>query len=403
MTTVIERPETEVPEDEEQERRLLRRVLIGLGVVAVLLILILLWLLRGQLPGVAGKEGREGYPIDVVAVLYGYGPNPEQQFRFPLGVALDEKGHAWVSDTEHSRVVVLTQKGKLVRLIGAPDPGASTATDDRGRLSSPYGIALDEERERAYVADWTSGAVMIYSTKNGRYLERLPAPEQDMSIFGPNGFTPFDVRVVGKQVVATSNDGLYFFDRDGMVITRWGSQRGRASAQFNFPDAFDVDAKTGTYYVADTLNRRVLAIGRDGKVLWVSGTPDQSGKIVSFWQLPRSVTVGPKGNVYVVDTFRPDEKGVGGGHIVVLSPKGEVLSLFGRQGDEDDSFRFPEKMATGPDGLWAIADREHNRVIVFRLRGELPAPLPKEREAFPDSFVRPEDLTVAPDETPTGD
>jgi hypothetical protein len=115
------------------------------------------------------------------------------------------------------------------------------------------------------------------------------------------------------------------------------------------------------------MNRRVVAIDANGNWTWVSGRSDENGQIRSFWQLPRGIALGPDGNLYVVDTFRPDAEGMGTGHLVVLSKDGELLSEFGRTGSDDGAFRFPEHIAKGPDDLWALADRENGRIVVFRL------------------------------------
>lgn len=58
---------------------------------------------------------------------------------------------------------------------------------------------------------------------------------------------------------------------------------------------------------------------------------------------------------------------MGTGHILVLSSDGGLLSEFGRARTNDGDFRFPEQLASGPNGLWAIADRENNRVVLFTL------------------------------------
>jgi hypothetical protein len=73
-----------------------------------------------------------------------------------------------------------------------------------------------------------------------------------------------------------------------------------------------------------------------------------------------------------IDTFRPDPKGMGTGHIVVLSSDRGLLSEFGRAGTNDGDLRFPEQLASGPNGLWAIADRENNRVVLFTLSKPYP-------------------------------
>jgi hypothetical protein len=70
---------------------------------------------------------------------------------------------------------------------------------------------------------------------------------------------------------------------------------------------------------------------------------------------------------------------MGAGHMVVLSPDGELLSEFGRTGYQDGSFSFPDHLTFDSKDLWAIADRENNRVVIFRLH--TPYPPPNEIEA----------------------
>jgi DNA-binding beta-propeller fold protein YncE len=358
-------------------RRLLYGIVGGLAVAVIVLGLLLAALLRAP-PASAPASPAEPANVDIVSVL-GMG-DAEGRLDRPMGVASDPRGNVWVSDTGNSRVVVFDASGVVVRVVGA-DEGP-------GRLESPYGVTVDAERDRVYVADWTAGAVRVYSSESGRYLESLPAPEQDPAVFGGQGFSPYHVRAVGSRVVVSSNDGLYFFDRTGMVAERWGGQaRGQAPGEFNFPNAFDVEPSTGRVYVADTLNRRIVALERDGGVAWISGSPDQEEQITGFWQLPRGLVVASDGNVFVVDTFRFDSQGEGIGHIVVLNPDGELVSEFWRSGSTGDGLNFPEKIGVGPDGTFAIADRDNHRVILFRVNG-LPAPHQREAEMYRGSFTR---------------
>ncbi len=184
-----------------------------------------------------------------------------------------------------------------------------------------------------------------------------------------------------------SNDGLYFFDRNGNVVDRWGGEtRGSEPGEFAFPDAFTIDEATGTFYVADTLNRRIVALDSSGEVLWISGERDVDGEIVSFWQLPRGITIGGDGNLYVVDTFRAQDKCSGAGHIVVLNKDGELLSEFGAGGLAETSLNFPEKIAVAPDGSFAVADRENNRVVLFTVTLPLPDATDLEHAAYERSY-----------------
>lgn len=368
--------------DGTTENKRARRLLIGLIIFLVLaaigLVILLFWLLRpGDEPDVLTLSTE--CPIDSVDSIYGFGSEIDELLLHPLAVAFDPAGDVWVSDTGNGRLLEFNRDGELLNVIGQ--------TDDQGVLVSPYGVDFSDDGERIYVADWTHGAVKVYSA-DGRYVERFPAADQDLSVFGDPGFSPYDVHVWGSQVVVASNDGIYFFDRTGHVIDRWGGEtRGSQPGEFAFPDALTIDEETGTVYVADTLNRRVVALDSDGNVLWISGTPDDAGAITGFWQLPRSITLGPEGRLYVVDTFRAQDKCAGVGHIVVLEPTGELVSEFGAAGRDELSFNFPEKMSVTPDGTFGLADRENSRAVLFTL-GPLPRPDQLEQESYDRSFTR---------------
>jgi DNA-binding beta-propeller fold protein YncE len=361
-------PEEEPDRPDRSTRRMLVALLVLLALGAAALLGLLLWLLRPEAK--AGQEAVAGYPIEVVTTIYGSGPADDELLRTPMGVALDASGNVWISDTGRSRVEEYTKDGTYVRTIGQ-DGGV-------GGLVSPYGLAVDDARGRVYVADFYTRMVQIF-TLDGGYVGHLPADDQRLGVFGADGFSPYDVTLLDGRIVASSNDGLYVFDQDGHVIDRWGGTvkghnvRGADWGSFNFPDSIVADPTTERIYVADSLNRRVVALDAQGNWLWASGRADVNGKLKGFWQLPRGVAVGSDGRLYVVDTFRPDEKGMGTGHIVVLSADGNLQSEFGRTGSGEGDFRFPEQLAAGPDGLWAIADRENNRVVVFRLHTPYPA------------------------------
>jgi DNA-binding beta-propeller fold protein YncE len=352
-------------------RRILKALLVLLVVAAVALLFLLLWLLRPKSSLVVGPNV-SGYPIKPVSVIYGFGNEQGQLLKGPLGVAFDSAGNVWISDTGNSRVLEFTSGGQYIRTVGD--------SSGPGQLAAPYGIAIDPSLGRVYVADYNDRALKMYSTSTGQYIGSFPAPGAKRGTFGPVGFTPFAVAVVDGRVIASSNDGLYFFDTNGHVIASWnyyknGGGPGKNVGQMNFPDSFSVDTTTATIYVADTLNKRIIALNSEGKWLWVQGTPDsETGQSTGFWQLPRSIVYGSDGKLYVVDTFRYSTEGVGVGNFVVMSKTGQFLSEFGKAGSTDDAFSFPNAVAERPDGLFAVADRANNRVVLFRLTSPLPPP-----------------------------
>jgi len=347
--------------EEKTTRRLMYFLLGLLGIAAIALLVLLFSLLRPK--SAPPTNAAEGYPIIPVRSLLANGGNLSDLISKPLGVAFDPQGDVWVADTGKGRVIQFGEDGSTKQVIGTTDPG---------RLVSPYGIAFDPSLERVYVADFAAGKIQVFKT-DGSYVTTFPNAKQDMKVFGKQGFFPYDIKVINNRIVASNSNGLFIFDTEGNVLGQWGTEgTGTGYSQFNFPDAFAVDPSLDRIYIADSLNRRVVAVNSDAMVQWTSGSPDQSGKSTGFWQLPRGITVGPDHNVYVVDTFRTTETGMGDGYIIELSSDGKLLSAFGRYGEEDDSFSFPEHIDYNGDGLWAIADREHNRVLLYTL-----APLPE--------------------------
>lgn len=387
-------PETSTVSDapdasDDGQRRLLYFLLGLLGIAAMALLALLIWLLWPD--DSSPSSAAEGYPIVPVLSITGYGAKPDEMLNQPLGAEFDEDGNIWISDTGHARVLVFNDDGELLTIVGEEEGD--------GKLAAPNGVFVDPGTDRAYVADWVSRRIKVY-TKTGDYITSLPNPKQKSELFG-DGFTPYDVQVVDGRVVAVSQNGIFFFDQEGVLIDRWGKNKiGVGYTQFNFPNSLDYDPRLRRYYVTDTTNKRVMALDTEGNVLWISGTPDASGNITGFWQLPRALTIGPDGNVYVVDIFRADAVGVGDGFIVTISPDGQLVSAFGRSSSEENSFEFPEKLDYRPDGLWAIADRQQNRVLLFKLT-PIPSPGPENQQKYPESFFPGPFLRAGPSPTET--
>ena len=342
-----------VKREEKQRRRRLTQLIV---IILLLLLLLIALILAYALSFMNRTESVGG--IEPLFSLYG--------FDRPLAVTTDGEDNIYVSDTGHDRLFVYDSQGNFIRRIGS-DKGPN-------RFYGVIGALVDPKTKKIFVSDWKQKVVSIFSQK-GKLLKRFPDEPYDRR-FGKLGFTPFGIASYKNNVYVTSYNGVYVFSKTGKYVKRIGV-RGRGDGQFDFPIALAIDQKDGTMYIADQLNRRVVALTAKGVVKWSLGRPDKMGKSNSFFGLPRGLTIGPEGRIYVSDSFHHN--------IVVLSKKGALLSTLGKRGVEDGKFNFPEGLVYAKDSLY-IADRENDRIQAIRVTG-FPKPGKKALRNYKKSFV----------------
>lgn len=344
---------SDVKREEKQRRRRLTQLI----VIILLLLLLLIALILAYVLSFMNKTESIG-GIEPLFSLYG--------FDRPLAVTSDADDNIYVSDTGHDRLFIYDSEGNYIRRIGA-DKGPN-------RFYGVIGALVDPKTKNIFVSDWKQKVVSVFSQK-GKLVKRFPNEPYDIR-FGKLGFTPFGIASYKNNIYVTSYNGIYVFTKTGKYVKRIGV-RGRGDGQFDFPIALAIDQKDGTMYVADQLNRRVVALSDKGVVKWSLGKPDKMGKSNSFFGLPRGLAIGPEGRIYVSDSFHHN--------IVVLSKKGEFLSTLGKRGVEDGKFNFPEGLVYRDDRMY-IADRENDRIQAIRVTG-FPKPDKKALRKYKSSFV----------------
>lgn len=282
----------------------------------------------------------------------------------PHGVATDSERNAYISDTGNHRYLVFDSNGKFVKEIGK-----------RGKKDAfyqPYGSYIDSKEKKIYICDWTARKVVVTSLA-GKRLSTFP-DDPSVKDYGPKGFSPFQIAEYKGELYVTSKNGIFIFDKKGKLKRKW-AQRGKKPGEYAFPNGIAIDQKTGNVFVADVLNRRVVSLTNKGELRWILGKPDKLrkakrgtervGTLVSFFQLPRSIAIGPDNNLYITDTFA--------NQIIILDQEGNLIGGVGKRGVNDGEFNFPEGIAFRDDGVAYIADRVNNRVQAI----EFSEPYPK--------------------------
>ncbi|HEX8549881.1 MAG TPA: thioredoxin-like domain-containing protein [Cytophagaceae bacterium] len=78
---------------------------------------------------------------------------------FPSKIITDSKGHFYVSDSGHNRILVLDENGKVIEIIGQGSEGNSNGSFADASFNEPHGMALNESK--LYIADSKNNLIRI--------------------------------------------------------------------------------------------------------------------------------------------------------------------------------------------------------------------------------------------------
>jgi sugar lactone lactonase YvrE len=299
------------------------------------------------------------------------GTGSAARFSAPRGLATDAAGNIYVADTGNHAIRKVSPSGAVSTLAGLP--GVEGFADGNGsvaRFRFPTGVAVDLVSGMIYVADKDNHVIRrvtpdgVVTTIAGQAGVSGAADEVGAAakfsfprglVVGPNGdlyvadYANQTIRKVTPSGVVTTFAGanLVIGSADGPALT----------ARFNRPSDITYDAGINTFYVADTGNHRIRAIGADGTVTTVAGSvagyQDGNGAAARF-NGPWGLDVASDGNIYVADHENDTIRRV--------TPQGGVTTVAGRvvdgnpsSGSEDGvgsdaRFNFPSGIATAPNG-----------------------------------------------------
>lgn len=193
------------------------------------------------------------------------------QFNRPSGVAVDAGQHVYVVDSLNHRVQKFTAEGLCLTEWGTHGTG-------EGQFDLPWGIAVDNVRDRIFVSDWRNDRVQQFDLE-GRFV----------ATFGRSGDEPGQLRRPAGLAV----------DGDGNVaVADWGNDRIQVLAADGTPLAVlvghgDQYSKVTTVFMDardDLVKQRAEAGG---------GHPLEP----YFWG-PSGVTFDDAGTIYAADTLR---------------------------------------------------------------------------------------------------
>ena len=263
---------------------------------------------RGTMEKLSGIQRREFKPV----------------FQKPYGLAVDSKGRVFVTDNGQAMVFVLDRANHEVSYLGV---------SGNPRLATPMGIAVDA-KDRVWLAD--AEARKIYAFDPALTLRAALGKQGELE--NPVGVAVDNVR--NRLYVADSKQHcVVVYDTEtGLLLTKFG-KRGNGDGEFSYPTDVSVGAD-GRIYVADTLNRRIQIFDPEYRYLDKFG---QEGLQWGQFRKPKSVALDTYQNIYVIDSDFSNFQ--------VFDQKKRLLMFLGEYGGERGQFAVPEQIRIDSQNL----------------------------------------------------
>ena len=253
---------------------------------------------------------------------YADGQGSTASFNAPTGIALDDFGLLYVTDTSNQRIRVVSPVGSVITLAGSGAAGLLDAIGTAAQFSSPTGIAVDTATSTVYVSDSGSSRIRVISPTDtavstlagsgaAAFLDGLGT---NAAFNSPNGLSLLNGNLLVADTANARVRSIVLATRrvttlagSGTVATVDGVG---SSASLNSPWGI-ASSPTGMAYVAESAGNRVRAlVTATGALTTVVGT-GLSTPFVDGVAAPMATLSGPQGlavdpanpsSLWVVDT-----------------------------------------------------------------------------------------------------
>src|SRR5439155_25272975 len=209
------------------------------------------------------------------------------QFRRPYGVALDARNRVYVADSTNHRVQIFDSDGNFLAKYGsAGSPPAPGQFSMLRRVAVAAGVANPD----IYLADlwgYKIDQVSQDGSFNFTYRQTFGGVAPPDGLFNePSGLI---VDPVHLYVADSVNQRMQRFDtRSGAFQLKWGERGwGGDLLGFNWPRDLTLSATTGTIWVADTKNGRLVEFDPDGNA--TGRTFGAIGSVIGKFNRPYAV------------------------------------------------------------------------------------------------------------------
>jgi len=187
--------------------------------------------------------------------VFGRAGENDGEFRWPCGIALDDKDRVYVTDEHLHRVSIFSSEGEFINKWG-------TFGTENGLLNAPSGITVAPDGN-LLISDSQNHRVQKF-TQNGEFIYSIGAEGDGEGEFN----LPWGIATNSSSEIYVAdwgNDRIQKFSPDGKFIEQYGST-GKGDGQFVRPSGITINSD-GYMYVADWGNERIQILNPHGEFI----------------------------------------------------------------------------------------------------------------------------------------
>ena len=314
------------------------------------------------------KIGLDGVSTTLAGAVEGYaeGLGKAASFNTPSGLAVDGAGNLYVADTGNNAIRKITPDGKVSTLAGDGLAGDKDGRGAAARFNGPIGVAVDDEGV-VYVTDTYNDRIRriapngdVTTLAGGARAGKADGQAAQALFDLPTGLA---VAANGDLYIAdTGNHAIRKLDKNGVVTTVAEARDDERASLLRSPVALALTAD-GYLYLGSNSHGRLAQITPSGEVLTLVDVdhmaqpgygPDGSVRLYA----PRGIAVARDGSLFVTDgaTYRLHHVGV---------------AVAGQPAPPDEP--APGEPAHGATMLWPVKpqDKAHEVVgLMGEVRGD---------------------------------